>query len=77
MSKIYLFEKLPNCFPVLIKILKIRDNKSIGLSFLRHFMQKIGCNLKIQSRRAIILDPYFASKSAGYDVTLSFAANLW
>ena len=37
-----------------------------------------GCNLAIESRRATLVDPYFASKLPGHDVTLtSFAANLW
>ena len=37
-----------------------------------------GIGLKIESRRAILVDPYFALKSPGHDVILtSLAANLW
>ena len=57
------------------KIQKIRDSSSVGLVILRK--KKIGCNWKIESRRAILVDPYFASKSPGHDVILtSFAAKL-
>ena len=40
--------------------------------------KKNGYNLRIESRRAIPVGPYFASKSPGHDVTLtSFAPNIW
>ena len=65
------FVSLSNFFSVQ----QIRGSSSVGLSILLNFMQRNGWNLT-GSRRAIVVDPYFASISFGHDVTLtSFSAN--
>ena len=67
-EKIFFFEYLTNSLFV-FQHLENRDSSSVGLLVLRHFMTKNGCSLKMMSRRANLVDPYFASKSPGHDVT--------
>ena len=60
-----------------IKILKIRDSRSVRHQFYVSSYKEIGVSLKIKSKRAILTGPYSASKSNGNDATMTpFAANL-
>ena len=61
----------------IFKILKIRDSSFVGLLILQHFIKKIDCSFKTAPVAAIPVNPYFRSKSAEHDVTLtSFVAKL-
>ena len=76
-KKIHFFENLANIFHVFQNLENPRWQFGRPISSTS-FHAKHGCYLKIKSRRAILVDPYFASKSPGHDVTLtSFAANIW
>ena len=80
LEKNILFKKLSNrqIVSLFFKIWKIRDSSSVANHFYVISCKDIGYNLKIEPRRAILVDPYFASKSPGHDATLtSFASNLW
>ena len=62
----------------IFKNLKIRDSRFVTLLILRHFMYKtIDRSFKTALVAAIPVNPYFQSKSAEHDVTLtSFVAEL-
>ena len=77
-KKIHFFENLANIFHVFQNLENPRWQFGRPIKFYVILCKEIGCNLKVESRRTILVDPYFASKSPGHAVTLtSFAASLW
>ena len=78
LKKHFFFSKICLTCSLFFKVMIIRDSSLIGLSILPHVLQQIGDNLKIESRRAILVDPNCAYKSAGHVVALTtFEVNLW
>ena len=64
-------------FLEIFKILKIRDSSFVALLILRLSYKKTDCSFKTAPVAAIPVNPYFRSKSAEHDVTLtSFVAKL-
>ena len=78
-----ILKKKKNCrkfwkFWGIFKIFKIRDSSFVAPLILRHFIKTIDCSFKTSPVAAIPVNPYFRSKSAEHDVTLtSFVAELW